>query len=86
MDKSNAIQHFDVHDLDGTKVGQVKHDPSRKEKQWTALGAEGYRIMDVDSRHRAEEEVKDEHLLRPQRHRVHSVDELLAIYNEGETQ
>ena len=83
MDKSNAIQHFDVHDLDGTKVGQVKHDPSRKEKQWTALGAEGYRIKDVDSRLHAEEEVKDEFVLRPQRQRVHSVKEVVDTIMKG---
>ncbi len=61
------VRFFPVYNEDMVKVGEVKYDPLRKEKQWTALGAEGYRIMDVDSRLRAEEEVKDEFLLRPRR-------------------
>jgi hypothetical protein len=79
----NEVRFYDVHDLDGKKVGQVKHDPSRKNKPWTALGAEGYRIKDVDSRLHAEEEVKDEFVLRPQSHRVHSVDELADAIMKG---
>jgi len=59
------VRFFPVYNEDMVKVGEVKHDPLRESKQWTALGAEGYRIMDVDSRLRAEEEVKDEYLLRP---------------------
>ncbi len=48
--ESQKVRFFPVYNEDMVKVGEVKHDPLRKEKQWTALGAEGYRIMDVDSR------------------------------------
>jgi hypothetical protein len=57
------------------KVGEVKYDPFRKEKRWTALSSEGYRIKDCNSRLRAEEEVKDEFLLRPRYHQT--ADELV---------
>lgn len=79
----NEVRFFPVYNEDMVKVGEVKHDPSRKSKQWTALGAEGCRIKDVDSRLHAEEEVKDEYLLRPQRQRVHSVDELVNTIMKG---
>ena len=81
MSEAKKVRFFPVYDAEGQQVGEVKYDPLRKEKQWTALGAEGHRIMDVDSRLRAEEEVKDEYLLRPQR--VHSVDELVNTIMKG---
>ena len=83
MSEVKKVRFFPVYDEDMVKVGEVKHDPLRKEKQWTALGAEGHRIKDVDSRLRAEEEVKDEYLLRPQRHRVHSVEEVVDTIMKG---
>lgn len=63
------VRFFPVYNEDMVKVGEVKHDPLRESEQWTALGAEGYRIMDVDSRLRAEEEVRDEYVLGFQRDR-----------------
>ena len=81
--ESQKVRFFPVYNEDMVEVGEVKYDPLRKEKQWTALGAGGYRIMDVDSRLRAEEEVKDEYLLRPQRQRVHSVKEVVDTIMKG---
>lgn len=80
-DKGKKVRFYDVYGLDGKKVGQVKHDPYRKKNQWTALGAEGYRITDADSRQRAEEEVRDEFLLRPRYQ--HTADELAEAIKRG---
>jgi len=56
------VRFFTVYDLESCKkIGEVKHDPLRKERKWSALNTKGHRIRDVDSRLRAEEEVRDEY-------------------------